>query len=128
MSTTKKKAENMEDIKIREDMSPRELEEAANALLAAAETDDNVDDDYIDEEGVRIATPRPSKAAAAAAAAKKPAKTPEEQIEALMKKGRKNGKLTQNDLKVLDKLNLSEEALRRAQCRPGFSCRHVLHG
>ena len=62
MSTTKKKAENMEDIKIREDMSPRELEEAANALLAAAETDDNVDDDYIDEEGVRIATPRPSKA------------------------------------------------------------------
>ncbi|MBP3209696.1 MAG: sigma-70 family RNA polymerase sigma factor, partial [Oscillospiraceae bacterium] len=92
-------------------MSPRELEEAANALLAAAETDDNVDDDYIDEEGVRIATPRPSKAAAAAAAAKKPAKTPEEQIEALMKKGRKNGKLTQNDLKVLDKLNLSEEAL-----------------
>ncbi len=111
MSTTKKKAENMEDIKIREDMSPRELEEAANAMLAAAETDDNVDDDYIDEEGVRIATPRPSKAAAAAAAAKKPAKTPEEQIEALMKKGRKNGKLTQNDLKVLDKLNLSEEAL-----------------
>ena len=111
MSTTKKKAENMEDIKIREDMSPRELDEAANALLAAAETDDNVDDDYIDEEGVRIATPRPSKAAAAAAAAKKPAKTPEEQIEALMKKGRKNGKLTQNDLKVLDKLNLSEEAL-----------------
>ena len=111
MSATKKKAENMEDIKIREDMSPRELEEAANALLAAAETDDNVDDDYIDEEGVRIATPRPSKAAAAAAAAKKPAKTPEEQIEALMKKGRKNGKLTQNDLKVLDKLNLSEEAL-----------------
>ena len=111
MSTTKKKAENMEDIKIREDMSPRELEEAANALLAATETDDNVDDDYIDEEGVRIATPRPSKAAAAAAAAKKPAKTPEEQIEALMKKGRKNGKLTQNDLKVLDKLNLSEEAL-----------------
>ena len=111
MSTTKKKAENMEDIKIREDMSPGELEEAANALLAAAETDDNVDDDYIDEEGVRIATPRPSKAAAAAAAAKKPAKTPEEQIEALMKKGRKNGKLTQNDLKVLDKLNLSEEAL-----------------
>ena len=110
MSTTKKKAENMEDIKIREDMSPRELEEAANALLAAAETDDNVDDDYIDEEGVRIATPRPSKAATAAAA-KKPAKTPEEQIEALMKKGRKNGKLTQNDLKVLDKLNLSEEAL-----------------
>ena len=111
MSTTKKKAENMEDIKIREDMSPRELEEAANALLAAAEAGDNVDDDYIDEEGVRIATPRPSKAAAAAAAAKKPAKTPEEQIEALMKKGRKNGKLTQNDLKVLDKLNLSEEAL-----------------
>ena len=111
MSATKKKAENMEDIKIREDMSPRELEEAANAMLAAAETDDNVDDDYIDEEGVRIATPRPSKAAAAAAAAKKPAKTPEEQIEALMKKGRKNGKLTQNDLKVLDKLNLSEEAL-----------------
>ena len=111
MSTTKKKAENMEDIKIREDMSPREMEEAANALLAATGTDDNVDDDYIDEEGVRIATPRPSKAAAAAAAAKKPAKTPEEQIEALMKKGRKNGKLTQNDLKVLDKLNLSEEAL-----------------
>ncbi|MBO6093835.1 MAG: RNA polymerase sigma factor RpoD [Oscillospiraceae bacterium] len=85
-------------------MSPEELSAAADALLAEDAAVHSDLDEVIDEEGVRIAVPRSAKL-------KKPAKTPEEQIEALMKKGRKNGKLTQNDLKVLDKLGLSEEAL-----------------
>ncbi|MBQ8076078.1 MAG: RNA polymerase sigma factor RpoD [Oscillospiraceae bacterium] len=85
-------------------MSPAELSAAADALLAAdAAAHADLDEEF-DEEGVRIAVPHSAKI-------KKPAKTPEEQIEALMKKGKKNGKLTQNDLKVLDKLGLSEEAL-----------------
>ena len=103
MSTKKEKTES-EEIKTCEAMTPEELSAAADALLAEDAAGHSDLDDVIDEEGVRIAVPRSAKM-------KKPAKTPEEQIEALMKKGRKNGKLTQNDLKVLDKLGLSEEAL-----------------
>lgn len=103
MSTKKEKTES-EETKTYETMTPEELSAAADALLAEDAAGHSDLDDVIDEEGVRIAVPRSAKM-------KKPAKTPEEQIEALMKKGRKNGKLTQNDLKVLDKLGLSEEAL-----------------
>ena len=103
MSTKKEKTES-EEIKTYETMTPEELSAAADAILAEDAAGHSDLDDVIDEEGVRIAVPRSAKM-------KKPAKTPEEQIEALMKKGRKNGKLTQNDLKVLDKLGLSEEAL-----------------
>ena len=103
MSTKKEKTES-EEIKTYETMTPEELSAAADALLAEDAAGHSDLDDVIDEEGVRIAVPRSAKM-------KKPAKTPEEQIEALMKKGKKNGKLTQNDLKVLDKLGLSEEAL-----------------
>ena len=103
MSTKNTKNES-EETKTFETMSPEELSAAADALLAEDAAVHSDLDEVIDEEGVRIAVPRSAKL-------KKPAKTPEEQIEALMKKGRKNGKLTQNDLKVLDKLGLSEEAL-----------------
>ncbi len=103
MSTKKDRIET-EEIKTYEAMTPEELSAAADALLAEDAAGHSDLDEEIDEEGVRIAVPRSVKQ-------KKPAKTPEEQIEALMKKGRKNGKLTQNDLKVLDKLGLSEEAL-----------------
>ena len=102
--STKKAKNEPEDTKTFEIMTPEELSAAADALLAEDAAGHSDLDDVIDEEGVRIAVPRSAKL-------KKPAKTPEEQIEALMKKGRKNGKLTQNDLKVLDKLGLSEEAL-----------------
>ena len=102
--STKKAKNEPEDTKTFEIMTPEELSAAADALLAEDAAAHSDLDDVIDEEGVRIAVPRSAKL-------KKPAKTPEEQIEALMKKGRKNGKLTQNDLKVLDKLGLSEEAL-----------------
>ena len=106
MSTKKetKDVSEPEEVKTLETMSPEELSAAADALLAEDATIHADLDEVIDEEGVRIAVPRSAKI-------KKPAKTPEEQIEALMKKGKKNGKLTQNDLKVLDKLGLSVEAL-----------------
>ena len=102
--STKKAKNEPEDTKTFEIMTSEELSAAADARLAEDAAGHSDLDDVIDEEGVRIAVPRSAKL-------KKPAKTPEEQIEALMKKGRKNGKLTQNDLKVLDKLGLSEEAL-----------------
>ena len=106
MSTKKetKDVSEPEEVKTLETMSPEELSAAADALLAEDAAIHADLDEVIDEEGVRIAVPRSAKI-------KKPAKTPEEQIEALMKKGKKNGKLTQNDLKVLDKLGLSVEAL-----------------
>jgi RNA polymerase sigma factor, sigma-70 family len=40
-----------------------------------------------------------------------PAKTPEEHLEALIQQGKKNGKLSAKDLKIIEKLNLSEEVV-----------------
>ena len=77
-------------------MSEKELLAAADELLAQADAEEAEEKE---------------KKAADEAGDQKKAKTPEEQLEALMKKGRKNGKLTQNDLKLLDKLGLSEEAI-----------------
>ena len=51
------------------------------------------------------------KSAKAKKSGKAAAKTPEEQLENLLKKGKKNGKLSQNDLKILDKLGLSDEVI-----------------
>ncbi len=77
-------------------MSEKELLAAADELLAQADAEEAEEKE---------------KKAADEAGDQKKTKTPEEQLEALMKKGRKNGKLTQNDLKLLDKLGLSEEAI-----------------
>ena len=40
-------------------------------------------------------------------------KTPEEQLEELLKKGKKNGKLTNKDLGLLEKLSLSEDRIEK---------------
>ncbi len=89
MSTKKKTTEEFEEMP---EMSEKELEAAADALLAEAEENEKGKTEKSSSEPKKV-------------------RTPEEQIEALMKKGRKNGKLTQNDLKLLDKLGLSEEAI-----------------
>ena len=93
MSTKKKKNDPEEEIPA---MSEKELLAAADELLAQADAEEAEEKE---------------KKAADEAGDQKKTKTPEEQLEALMKKGRKNGKLTQNDLKLLDKLGLSEEAI-----------------
>ncbi len=118
MSTKKKKIEPEEELPA---MSEQELEAAADALLAAgdaesraepeAEADAEAEAGTEAEAGAEAEAEDPEKKAAGELAEPKKAKTPEEQLEALMKKGRKNGKLTQNDLKLLDKLGLSEEAI-----------------
>ena len=101
MSTKKAKTE---EIEITENMTAKELAEAADALLAQADAAENA-------EAEEAADAKAAEGEASGKGSKKAQKTPEEQIEALMKKGKKNGKLTQNDLKVLDKLGLSEEAI-----------------
>ena len=101
MSTKKAKTE---EIEITENMTAKELAEAADALLAQADAAERA-------EAEEAADAKAAEGEASGKGSKKAQKTPEEQIEALMKKGKKNGKLTQNDLKVLDKLGLSEEAI-----------------
>ena len=101
MSTKKAKTE---EIEITENMTAKELAAAADALLAQADAAENA-------EAEEAADAKAAEGEASGKGSKKAQKTPEEQIEALMKKGKKNGKLTQNDLKVLDKLGLSEEAI-----------------
>ena len=101
MSTKKAKTE---EIEITEKMTAKELAAAADALLAQADAAEKA-------EAEEAADAKAAEGEASGKGSKKAQKTPEEQIEALMKKGKKNGKLTQNDLKVLDKLGLSEEAI-----------------
>ena len=101
MSTKKAKTE---EIEITENMTAKELAAAADALLAQADAAEKA-------EAEEAADAKAAEGEASGKGSKKAQKTPEEQIEALMKKGKKNGKLTQNDLKVLDKLGLSEEAI-----------------
>ena len=90
MSTEKKKTEEAVEISEEEMIfSEEELEAAADALLEDAE-----------EKKEETAEKELS-----------PAEKIQEQIDALLKKGKKKGKLTSNDLKTLDKLCLSEEQL-----------------
>ena len=64
-----------------------------------------------EEVEIEEATEAEGGAPAAESSQKKPGKTVEEKLAALIKKGKKNGKLTQKDLKALDKLGLNEEGL-----------------
>ena len=77
-----------------------EIIEESIQITDAEETLDEASDEVSDE--APDSTPD---------AAKKPVKTKEEKILALIKKGKKNGKLTHKDLKALDKLVLTEEEL-----------------
>ncbi len=105
--STKKKTDAEEELMFRENMSAKELEDAADAFLAMADKEEAEELPNEEAEGSKEGSGEKS----SHPSEKKPAKTPEEQIEALMKKGKKNGKLTQKDLQVLDKLGLSEEAI-----------------
>ena len=64
-----------------------------------------------EEVEIEEATDTEGGASAAESSQKKPGKTVEEKLAALIKKGKKNGKLTQKDLKALDKLGLNGEGL-----------------
>jgi RNA polymerase primary sigma factor len=110
--SAKKKTDNG-NLDLSSEMTPEELEAAANRFLEQADAELSLPDipDDIDDEPEEEAPEAGGESDKAARKAKKPPKTPEEQIESLMKKGKKNGKLTQNELKVLEKLGLSEEAI-----------------
>ncbi len=92
------------EIKLRDNMSQKELKEAADAFLAMADrAEASRDAGGKKAAGARSRTSAPAPDAAGT--------TPEEQLEALLNKGRKNGKLTQADLKVLNGLGLPDEAV-----------------
>ena len=94
-------------------MSAKELEEATKAFLAE-HADELPPEDEAAEDAAAPAVEEKAgedKSAKAKKSGKAAAKTPEEQLENLLKKGKKNGKLSQNDLKILDKLGLSDEVI-----------------
>ena len=108
-----KKKTDSGSIELTSEMTPEELEAAANLFLEQADAELSLPDipDDIDDEPEEENPEEGNESDKAGRKAKKPPKTPEEQIENLMKKGKKNGKLTQSELKILEKLGLSEEAI-----------------
>ena len=92
--------------KIQEDapvMTPEELSAMADKFLANADAAENTEAEEVAAEAAPADGTAPAK--------EKKVKTPEEVIEGLIKKGKKNGKLTPKDLKAIDKLGLNEEQL-----------------
>ena len=98
--------------------SSDELSKMADILLAEADAKSeealsDITDDFIGESAEKPAKKKPGrgkKKSAEAAQAEASTKTPEEQLEELMQLGKKNGKLTAKDLKVIDSLGLSDDA------------------
>ena len=91
-----------ENTKMTEQMTEQELENAADALLAAADA----------EEGGEDADKAKKKAAKKKdGAPEEPVKTPEERLAALLEKGKKNGKLTAKELECLEEMNLDAEVV-----------------
>ena len=78
----------------------KELEEMANLLLA-------------DEEPAPEAKPKKKAAAKGKKepAPEQPVKTPEERLNELVEKGKKNGKLTAKELECLEDMNLDSEVI-----------------
>lgn len=79
-------------------LSAAELEAQANALLAADAAESKA---------------KQKKTSKKKTIEKVSDKSPEEQLDALIKKGKKSGKLQQKDLEILDRLGLSEDAIEK---------------
>ncbi len=94
-----------------------ELEAQADALLAAADGGDTVPFTLIEmppEKTEKKKTARKSaKTAKEPAAPAQPEKTPEEVLNELLEKGKKQGQLTNKELEVLETLNLDAEATEK---------------
>ena len=101
--------------------STDELSKMADILLAEADAKSeealsDITDDFINESPDKPARKKSSRKkksdnAAAEQTSAAPARSPEEVIEELMQLGKKNGKLTTNDLKPFNALNLPSEAV-----------------
>ena len=87
-------------------MSEEELSAQADAFLAEADAKEA-------EEAAAKENTKSKKSRGKKAEEKKPEKTPEEQLDALIKKGKKAGKLLQKDLEILEKLGLSDEQIEK---------------
>ena len=87
-------------------MSEEELSAQADAFLAEADAKEA-------EEAAAKENTKSKKSRGKKAEEKKPEKTPEEQLDALIKKGKKAGKLLQKDLEFLEKLGLSDEQIEK---------------
>ena len=87
-------------------MSEEELSAQADAFLAEADAKEA-------EEAAAKENTKAKKSRSKKAEEKKPEKTPEEQLDALIKKGKKAGKLLQKDLEILEKLGLSDEQIEK---------------
>ena len=87
-----------ENTKMTEQMTEQELENAADALLAAADAED-------------AAKAKKKAAKKKDGAPEEPVKTPEERLAALLEKGKKNGKLTAKELECLEEMNLDAEVV-----------------
>ena len=87
-------------------MSEEELSAQADAFLAEADAKEA-------EEAAAKENTKSKKSRSKKAEEKKPEKTPEEQLDALIKKGKKAGKLLQKDLEILEKLGLSDEQIEK---------------
>ena len=79
----------------------KELEEMANQLLAETEPKDKLKKKAPAKSAVKKKEPVPEQ----------PEKTPEERLNELLEKGKKNGKLTPKDMETLEDLNLDSEVM-----------------
>ena len=98
---------NTEKEKLETELTAEELEAAADALLAS---------DNSEEAPAKLAPKKKSrkkKPEASDEPQPDPSKTPAEQLEALLSRGKKAGRLTAHELKLIEKLNLSEEAIEK---------------
>ena len=98
---------NTEKEKLETELTAEELEAAADALLAS---------DNSEEAPAKPAPKKKSrkkKPEASDEPQPDPSKTPAEQLEALLSRGKKAGRLTAHELKLIEKLNLSEEAIEK---------------
>ena len=85
-------------------------EDEDEEIIIEEEFDDIIDDEA-ESETAEAETAATESGAEEAAPKTKAEKTPEEQLEALIKKGKKRGKLSSKDLVLLDKLGLSEDRI-----------------
>ena len=79
----------------------KELEEMANQLLAETEPKDKLKKKAPAKSAAKKKEPVPEQ----------PEKTPEERLNELLEKGKKNGKLTPKDMETLEDLNLDSEVM-----------------
>ena len=104
-------------------LSTDELSKMADILLAeedakSEEALSDITDNFLEDSPEKAAKKKSSRKKGSSESREAepvidPNKTPEEHLAALLQQGKKNGKLTANDLKIIDKLNLPDEIVEK---------------